>query len=125
VPKLPEVELPADLSEAETVGLLFDEVDGLNFLRDFGRVEETFADPALADEPKHREVVLRYLEDPSLSPGVLRPLAERDPQQATQVFRRLLLRPRFSWESRRVGAPPASQGRLLRAPGAAERDARE
>src|SRR5919199_2385018 len=97
-PKVPEIELPADLSEAETVGLLFDEVDGLNFLRDFGRVEETFADPALADEPKHREVVLSYLEDPSISPGVLRRLAERDPQQATQVFRRVLQRPRFSWD---------------------------
>ncbi len=98
VPKVPEVELPADLSAAETVGLLFDEVDGLNFLRDFGRVEETFADPTLADEPAHREVVLSYLEDPSIAPGVLRRLAGRDPQRATQLFRRLLQRPRFSWD---------------------------
>ena len=98
VPRVPEVELPQELSEAETVGMLFDEVDGLNFLRDFGRVEETFADPALADEPEHREVVLSYLEDPSISPGVLRRLAERDPQRASQVFRRLLQRPRFSWD---------------------------
>ncbi len=98
VPKVPEVELPQDLSEAETVGLLFDEVDGLNFLRDFGRVEETFADPSLADKPEHRQVVLSYLQDASISPRVLRRLADRDPKQATQVFRRILRQPRFVWD---------------------------
>src|SRR5205085_12547531 len=91
-------ELPQELRQAETVGLLFDDVDGLNFLRDFGQVEETFADPSLADEPEHRAVVLSYLQDTSISPGVLRRLADRDPQRATQVFRRLLQRPRFVWD---------------------------
>lgn len=98
VPEVPEIELPEDLGKASTVGLLFDEVDGLNFLRDFGPVEETFVQPALADEPEHREVVLGYLQDASISPGVLRRLADRDPQRATQVFRRVLGRPRLSWD---------------------------
>jgi hypothetical protein len=98
VPQVPEVELPQDLPAADTVGVLFDEVDGLNFLRDFGKVEDTFADPALADEPQHREVVLSYLQDASIAPGVLRRLAERDPRRATQVFRRILQRPRFLWD---------------------------
>jgi hypothetical protein len=98
VPEVPEIELPEEVAEAETVGLLFDEVDGLNFLIDFGQVEETFGHPALADEPNHREVVLSYLKDASISPRVLRRLADRDPQRATQVFRRVLQRPRFSWD---------------------------
>jgi hypothetical protein len=98
VPEVPEVQLPQDLYEAKTVGLLFDEVDGLNFLREFGQVEEAFADPAFADEPEHREMVLSYLQDASIAPGVLRRLADRDPQRATQVFRRVLQRPRFVWD---------------------------
>ena len=76
VPEVPEVELPEELGQARTVGLLFDEVDGLDFpagLRPgWG---ETFVQPALADEPEHREVVLSYLLDASISPGVLRRLA--------------------------------------------------
>jgi hypothetical protein len=98
VPDVPEIGLPRELSEAETVGLLFDEVDGLNFLRDFGKVDETFAHPALAEEPEHQELVLSYLEDASISPRVLRRLADRDSQRATHVFRRVLQRPRFVWD---------------------------
>jgi hypothetical protein len=98
VPEVPDVELPAELAAAETVGLLFDEVDGLNLLADFGRVERTFAQPGLAADPRHGQVVLGYLEDPSISPRVLRRLAEPDPERATQVLRQVLRRPRFSWE---------------------------
>ncbi|MDP8923283.1 MAG: hypothetical protein M3O34_10470 [Chloroflexota bacterium] len=90
--------LPTDLCEADTVGVVYDEVEGLNFYANFGLVEETFAAPELADDPVHREAVLTYLKEPSISPLPFRRLATRDPERASQVFRRVLGRPRFSWE---------------------------
>jgi hypothetical protein len=78
--------------------VIYDEVDGLNFLADFGRVEEAFAHPELAADRSYQQVVRSYLEDSSISPRLLRRLAERDPQAASRVFQRVLKRPRFSWE---------------------------
>jgi hypothetical protein len=91
------VELPPELLAADTVGLIYDEIEGLNYYVNFHLVEETFSDPALAAEREHREVVLGYLHDPSISPLPFHRLAERDPARASEVFQRVLKRPRFSW----------------------------
>jgi hypothetical protein len=96
--QVPEADLPADLSEADTVGVVYDEVEGNYFWADFGVVQETFADPALAARRRHREAVLGYLESPTISPLAFRRLAEPDPERASRVFRRVLKRPGFSWE---------------------------
>jgi hypothetical protein len=96
--QVPEADLPADLSEADTVGVVYDEVEGNYFWADFGVVQETFADPALAARRRHREAVLGYLEAPTISPLAFRRLAEPDPERASRVFRRVLRRPGFSWE---------------------------
>ena len=93
-----EVELPPELLAADTVGLIYDEIEGLNFYPDFGLLEETFADPTLAAEAEHREAVLGFLHEPSISPLPFHRLAEQDPARASQVFQRVLKRPRFSWE---------------------------
>ncbi|MBI3977028.1 MAG: hypothetical protein HY331_02470 [Chloroflexi bacterium] len=98
VPPLPELTLPKDLLQAETVGVLYDEVDGLNYLEDFGPVQEAFARPELAADRRHRQAVLGYLEDPSISPRLFRRLAEQDPQRASRVFQQVLKQPGFSWE---------------------------
>jgi hypothetical protein len=89
---------PDDLCDAETIGVVYDEVDGLNYLADFGLVEETFADPALAADAGHRDAVLSYLTDPSISPRLIQRLADRDLERATAVFRRVLKQRGFSWE---------------------------
>jgi hypothetical protein len=91
------VELPPDLIESETVALIYDEVDGLGFYAEFGLVEAVFADPNLIRRRRHREHVLSYLHDDSVEPMVLRRLADRDPDRASVLFRRLLKRPRFDW----------------------------
>jgi hypothetical protein len=96
--KVPELKLPEHLREAETVGVIYDEVEGLNFYSDFGLVEETFARPELAAERKHRQAVLGYLKEPSISPLPLRRLAARDPDRAGRVFQQVLKQPRFSWQ---------------------------
>jgi hypothetical protein len=96
--QVPEFDLPAELSEADTVGVVYDEVEGNYFWAEFGLVQETFADPALAARRRHREAVLGYLEAPTISPLAFRRLAEPDPARASRVFRRVLKRPDFSWE---------------------------
>jgi hypothetical protein len=93
----PVVELPPDLVESETVALIYDEEDGLGFYAEFGLVEAAFADPDLVRRRRYREQVLSYLHDDSVEPMVLRRLADRDPDKASVLFRRLLKRPRFDW----------------------------
>jgi len=93
----PEMELPPELVDAETVAFIYDEDDGLDFLADFGLVEQAFADPDLVRRRRYREQVLSYLHDDSVEPMVLRRLADRDPAKASEVFRRVLKRPRFEW----------------------------
>ncbi len=93
----PVIELPPELVESETVAFIYDEDDGLDFLAEFGLVEEAFADPDLVRRRRYREQVLSYLHDDSVAPMVLRRLADRDPDKASTLFRRLLKRPRFDW----------------------------
>ncbi|MGH2618868.1 MAG: hypothetical protein ACRDJC_26870 [Thermomicrobiales bacterium] len=89
---------PSEFAAEETVGIIYDEVDGLSFYTDFGVVEETFANPALASDRRHRQAVLGYLEDSSITPLPFWRLADRDPERASQVFRRVLKQPSFTWE---------------------------
>src|SRR6266516_7123898 len=93
----PVVKLPPDLVESETVALIYDEEDGLGFYAEFGLVEAAFADPDLVRRRRYRERALSYLHDDSVEPMVLRRLADRDPDEASVLFRRLLKRPRFDW----------------------------
>jgi hypothetical protein len=97
LPRGASVELPPDLIDADTVALIYDEKDGLGFYAEFGLVEEAFAKPDLLRRRRWREHVLSYLHDDSVEPMVLRRLADRDPDKASVVFRRLLKRPRFDW----------------------------
>lgn len=93
----PSVQLPADMVEAETVALIYDETDGLGFYAEFGLVAEAFADPALVRRRRWREQVLSYLHDDSVEPMVLRRLAEPDADNASTVLGRVLKRPKFEW----------------------------
>lgn len=89
---------PPELSELETVGVVYDEVDGLHFLSNFGRVQRAFADPDRLSDRDDRDAVRGYLKEPSIPPMALRRLAERDPERASRVFRRVLRQADFAWE---------------------------
>jgi hypothetical protein len=95
---IPRFELPDHLPEAETVALIYDEVEGLTFLAEFGLVEAVFDDPALLADRDHRRAVLGYLNDDSVSPLPFRRLGQRHPEKASRVFQRLLKKPTFSWD---------------------------
>jgi hypothetical protein len=58
---LSPVEFPAELADADTVGLIYDEIDGLNFYNDYGMLRDLFADPALAVDKRHSDVLSGYL----------------------------------------------------------------
>jgi hypothetical protein len=90
--------LPEELLEADSVALVYDEVEGLNYYRDFGRLDALFADPSLARDRTYLAQLREYLDDESVSPLAIRRLVQRHPDGADPVFRALLRKPAFSWE---------------------------
>jgi hypothetical protein len=97
LPKL-DHDFPPELLAAASVGVFYDEIEGLCYYINYAAVAEIFADPSLAADPRRRELVLEYLEDDTIAPFVFRRLAEPDPTRASQVFARILEQPEFSWE---------------------------
>lgn len=96
--------LPESLKSLDTIGVIFDETDGLSLLPDFGLLEELFAHPELAADKRHADALLGYLDSASIYPGVLRRLAVAHPDAADQIYRTVLKKPSFTW---------AKQGDLL------------
>lgn len=94
----PAFALPEALCAAESVGVVYDEVEGLLLLEEFATIKAVFDDPALIQDRTHRRWVSTYLKDDSIPPVVFRRLAERDRAKAGQVFGKLLNKPGFSWE---------------------------
>jgi hypothetical protein len=94
---LPPVQWPAELAEADTIGLIYDEIDGLNFYNDYGMLRELFADPALAADKRHSDVLRGYLESESVAPLPIRRLVVAHPETADAVFRKVLRKPGFTW----------------------------
>lgn len=82
---------------AKTVGVIFDDEDGLGVFADFRTAEEVFADPALIRVPRYRRLVKTYLTDESVTPVPLVRLAERDHEKADRVFGWVTRQPHFSW----------------------------
>ena len=86
-----------ELLGADSVALIYDEVEGLNFYRDFGRLDALFADPTLARDRTNLGRLREYLRDESVSPLAIRRLVQRHPDGVDPVFRTLLRKPGFSW----------------------------
>jgi hypothetical protein len=90
-------QLPGELMDADTIGLIYDEVEGLNYYRDFGRLDALFADPTPARDRAGLAQLRDYLDDESVSPLTIRRLVERHPDGADLVFGALLRKSGFSW----------------------------
>ncbi|MFI5528991.1 hypothetical protein ACIA8O_10625 [Kitasatospora sp. NPDC051853] len=100
--ELPDLDFPAfellqDLADSDTVGVIYDEVDGLNFYADYGKLRDLFADPALAGRKQHQDLLRVYLREESIAPLPIRRLAAAYPEAADAVFRKLLRKPGFTW----------------------------
>ncbi|MDQ4043880.1 MAG: hypothetical protein M3173_00310 [Chloroflexota bacterium] len=86
------------LLDAETVGIIYDETEGLTFLVDYGAFQEAFTNPDLVSTSRYRKQIRTYLRDSSISPVPFRRQAERDPDRASRLFRAFLGKPGFDWE---------------------------
>ncbi|MEU3570998.1 hypothetical protein AB0E96_21640 [Kitasatospora sp. NPDC036755] len=93
----PAFELPRGLAESDTVGVIYDEVDGLNFYPDYGTLRDLFTDPALPGRRQHQDLLRTYLREESIAPLPIRRLAAAHPETVDTVFRKLLRKPGFTW----------------------------
>ena len=94
---VPAFELPPELADAETVGVIYDEIDGLNFYNEYGMLRDLFADPALASDKRYADVLRGYLRAETIGPLPFRRLAAAHPQTVDAAFRRILRQPHFAW----------------------------
>jgi hypothetical protein len=89
---VPQHNFPPKMLEAETVGVIYDEIEGLNFFVDFGTFEKAFQNPILLKDPDGLpyQVVQGYLVEPDISPLPFQRMIEKYPITASQVFEKLL-----------------------------------
>lgn len=86
-----------EFGDGETVGLIYDEREGLGFFADFGALQEVFQRPELACQPRYVQVVQQYLSDDSVSPVALRRCAELYPDGVDAVLSQVLRQKGFTW----------------------------
>ena len=94
---VPAFELPDGLIEADTIGIIFDETDGLNFYPEYGLLRDLFANPALAADKRHADALRGYLGSETIEPLPLVRLAAAYPDTVDAVFRKILRQRDFTW----------------------------
>ncbi|MEV0850093.1 hypothetical protein AB0J21_30180 [Streptomyces sp. NPDC049954] len=86
-----------ELADADTIGVIYDEADGLNFYADYGMLRDLFAEPTLTGRRRHQNLLRTYLREESITPLPIRRLASAHPRTADEVFQKLLRKPGFTW----------------------------
>jgi hypothetical protein len=94
---VPVFEFPPGLADADTIGIIYDETDGLNFYNEYGMLLDLFGDPALAADQRYADVLRGYLRSKTIAPLPLRRLAAAHPDTTDAVFRKILRRRDFTW----------------------------
>jgi hypothetical protein len=95
--------MPEGFFEFDTVGVIYDDVDGFVVLPEYGMLRAMFADPSLAADPVHANVLRAYLREDSIPPLPLRRMAAAFPDNVDAVFRRVLGNRAFTWSQNGVG----------------------
>lgn len=93
----PAWELPSDLRDAETIGVIYDETDGISFVVDYAMAREVFENPKLVSDKRYAGLLRGYLRSEDVTPVPLRRLAAAYPETADEVFRRALGKKGFTW----------------------------
>ncbi len=94
---VPAFEFPPELADADTIGMIYDETDGLNCYNEYGMLCELFAEPALAADKRYADVLRGYLRAETIGPLPFHRLAAAHPDTADAVFRKVLRKPNFTW----------------------------
>jgi hypothetical protein len=95
--------MPEGFFEFETVGIIYDEVDGFVVVPEYGMLQAMFADPSLAADPVHANVLRAYLREDTIPPLPLRRMAAAYPDNVDAVFRRVLGNRTFTWDQNGMG----------------------
>lgn len=95
--------MPDGFFEFDTVGIIYDETDGFVVVPEYGMLRAMFADPALAADPRHANVLRAYLREDAIPPVPLRRMAAAYPDSADAVFRRVLGNRNFTWQKNGAG----------------------
>jgi hypothetical protein len=95
--------MPEGFFEFDTVGIIYDELDGFVVVPEYGMLRELFADPALAGDREHANVLRAYLREDTIPPLPLRRMAEAFPDHVDAVFQRVLGNRNFSWHQNGPG----------------------
>jgi hypothetical protein len=95
--------MPEGFFEFDTVGIIYDELDGFVVVPEFGMLRAMFADPSLATDPLHANVLRAYLREDTIPPLPLRRVAAAFPGNADAVFRRVLGNRTFTWNQNGIG----------------------
>src|SRR5262249_19521217 len=94
---VPAFEIPPELAEANTIDMIYDETDELNFYNEYEMLRELFAEPALVADKQYTDVLRGYLRAETIGPLPFRRLAAAYPDTTDAVFRRVLRKPEFTW----------------------------
>jgi hypothetical protein len=95
--------MPDGFFEFDTVGVIYDELDGFVVVPEYGMLRALFADPALAADPRYANVLRAYLREDAIPPLPLRRMAAAFPGNVDAVFRRVLGNRGFSWNQNGIG----------------------
>jgi hypothetical protein len=95
--------MPDGFFEFDTVGIIYDEVDGFVVVPEYGLLRALFADPALAADPVHANVLRAYLREDAIPPLPLRRMAAAFPGNVDAVFQRVLGNRTFTWQQNGAG----------------------
>jgi hypothetical protein len=94
---VPAFRLPPELADAGTIGVIYDETDGLNFYNEYGMLRDLFAALVLAADKRYAEVLRGYLRAETIGPLPFRRLAAARPQTVDAVLQKILRQPNFTW----------------------------
>jgi hypothetical protein len=95
--------MPDGFFEFDTVGIIYDELDGFVVVPEYGMLRAMFADPSLAADPLHANVLRAYLREDTIPPLPLRRMATAFPGNVDAVFRRILGNRNFTWSQNGTG----------------------
>jgi hypothetical protein len=95
--------MPEGFFEFDTVGIIYDETDGFVVVPEYGMLRALFADPSLATDREHADVLRAYLREDSIPPLPLRRVAAAYTPNADVVLRRVLGNRGFSWRQHGEG----------------------
>ena len=94
---MPAFEFPPDLRDAGTVGIIYDQADGLNFYNEYGMLRDLFGNPGLAADKPYADALRGYLRSETITPLPLQRLAAAHPDTVDAVFRKILRKRDFTW----------------------------